>query len=73
MKVEDTQANAGSCICPGCPTYNDCMRGSDERLFCGRDKTSCNPSPHGCICGDCPVWSDYSLATYYFCRNGAAT
>lgn len=73
MKVDDDQDNADRCICPGCPTYDDCMRGKDERLFCARGSTPCGPKAHGCICGDCPVWAQYRLDSYYFCMEGAAS
>lgn len=71
-KPDDNDQNTSRCRCPGCPTYNDCMRGKGERLFCGRGATDCDPSANGCICGDCPVWSDYDLSSYYFCMEGAA-
>lgn len=73
MRPEDSQQNTSRCLCPTCPTYNDCMRGNGERLFCGRGKTGCNPHANGCLCGECPVWDDYGLADYYFCREGAAS
>ncbi len=73
MRPQDNEQNAGRCICPECPTYNDCMDGNDERLFCARGKTSCDPTPNGCICGSCPVWSENQLSSYYFCREGAAS
>ncbi len=73
MRVDDNDANAGRCLCPGCPTYNDCMRDKVQVLFCSRGATECQPDPKGCICGECPVWSEYGLASYYFCRAGAAT
>jgi aldose sugar dehydrogenase len=72
MKVPDTQENASRCMCPGCPTYDDCMRGKQQRLFCSRDKTDCGPKARSCICGECPVWNDYDLGEYYFCLEGSA-
>ena len=35
------EENRQKCICPGWPTYNDCMRGKDERLFCIVGKSGC--------------------------------
>jgi hypothetical protein len=72
MNVDDNEQNADRCLCPGCPTYNDCMRGESQRLFCSRGKTDCDPSANGCLCGGCPVWSDYDLSGYYYCKEGAA-
>ena len=73
MKVDDNDKNAGRCLCPGCPTYNDCMHGKQQRIFCSRGATECDPKSKGCICSECPVWSDYDLGSLYFCTSGAAT
>lgn len=73
MRPENNGQNAGWCLCPGCPTYNTCMRDADERLFCSRGKTGCTPAPKGCICGECPVWATYDLKSFYFCMEGAAS
>jgi hypothetical protein len=72
MKVDDIASNAESCICPTCPTYDDCMRSQSERLFCSRGATACTPTSKRCMCGECPVWDSYSLNSYYFCLEGAA-
>lgn len=72
MKPADTESNASACLCPDCPTYNDCMRDNAELLFCGRGGTSCEVSAVECICGDCSVWAENSLSSYYFCIRGAA-
>lgn len=72
MRPDDTDINASSCVCPNCPTYDDCMRGNDERLYCSRGKTECKPASKGCICEECPVWADYDLTSLYFCLKGAA-
>jgi hypothetical protein len=70
--VEDSAENAASCICPKCPTYDECMREADDRLFCARGETSCEPTGRGCNCGECPVWADNDLNGYYYCLEGAA-
>jgi hypothetical protein len=72
MKVEDTADNAERCACPGCPTFNDCMRAGAQALYCARGVTDCEPQAASCICGSCPVWSNNSLSDYYFCIQGAA-
>jgi len=51
---------------------NDCGRQNDERLFCARDKGSCEYKTSGCICGGCPVHRDNHLDNHYYCRNGTA-
>lgn len=72
MPVANDADNAELCICPTCPTHDDCMKDNDELLFCARGKTRCEPSSQGCVCGECPVWSRNSLGSYYFCLMGAA-
>lgn len=72
MKVDDTTDNSVRCFCPDCPTYNDCMRDADQRIFCSRGETGCRPVANACICGRCPVWAEYGLLSYYFCIQGAA-
>lgn len=71
MRPENSDANAGSCLCPGCPTYSDCPRSAGERLFCSRGKTRCGLVENGCLCGECPVWSDNELSGFYYCLEGA--
>jgi aldose sugar dehydrogenase len=73
MRVDDTPENAERCACPGCPTYNDCMRSGGQLLFCSRGASDCTPDAVSCKCGGCTVWGRYSLAGYYFCIRGAAT
>jgi len=58
--VEDTERNSSRCRCPGCPTHDDCMSRNDERLYCSRDRTECDVTAHGCLCNECPVWSETS-------------
>ncbi len=70
--VPDTEANADRCLCPGCPTHNKCMKDNEEKLFCSRGKTECNPEQKGCLCGTCPVEKEYELNDFYYCVNGAA-
>ena len=72
MRPEDTEKNTSRCLCPGCPTYNDCMRDASQWLFCSRGETECLPHARGCICGECPVWEEYDLASTYYCLEGAA-
>lgn len=72
MRPDDNEQNASRCLCPGCPTYDDCMASKDERFYCSRGKSGCEPSPMGCICGECPVWAQYELNGHYYCVRGAA-
>ena len=72
MRPEDTEQNATSCICPGCPSHNECMKENGEVLYCSWGASPCDVNRHGCICGRCPVWSTYGLTDYYYCIIGAA-
>ncbi|MCL5407225.1 MAG: DUF2769 domain-containing protein [Patescibacteria group bacterium] len=70
MKVPNTPENNTNCLCPNCPTHNECMK--DQKLFCSIGKTSCELKKQGCLCGECPVASEYQLHDLYFCEQGAA-
>jgi hypothetical protein len=72
MKVDDTADNAERCACPGCPTYNDCMKAGAQAIYCARGVSDCDVKPATCVCGKCTVWAKYSLDDYYFCVQGAA-
>ena len=70
--VLDNQENAKLCTCPQCPSYNDCMKGKNETLYCARDKSACEVQSKGCICPQCPVYLANGLSGMYFCLNGKA-
>lgn len=72
MKVDDNETTVAQCICPECPTYDDCMREASETLYCARGETRCEARAVECICPDCAVWSNYSLSSTFFCLEGAA-
>lgn len=67
--VPDTEENAGRCLCPGCPTYNECMKGKNERLYCSRGNTECEFEEIDCLCGQCPVWKEYAIKSFYYCSS----
>ena len=72
MKVDVTDANHESCLCPGCPTYDACMGADSQDLFCGVGDTLCDPASKGCLCGGCPVTKAYDLSGGYYCLTGKA-
>jgi hypothetical protein len=72
VKVEDNATNADQCLCPECPTYDQCMGDAKEALYCSRGKTACEPVAKSCMCGGCPVWAVNALSDYYYCMQGAA-
>lgn len=70
--VPNIDKNAERCLCPGCPTHNDCMKSNEERIFCSRGNTRCDLEKNGCLCGTCPVWKEYGLNDFYYCEIGPA-
>jgi hypothetical protein len=64
--------NRVKCICPKCPTYNECMRTDDQLIFCltGRSPT-CTFDKKGCLCPACPVARDLHMKRSYYCIRGA--
>lgn len=71
-KVPDNEETLKKCICGGCPSYDDCMKGKAEGLYCAKGKSACEITKNGCICGSCPVASEYNLDKMYYCGSGAA-
>lgn len=60
------------CLCPKCPTYNQCTGEKNQLLFCAMSKSEeCEVSRIQCICPTCPVTDDYGLSSLYFCANGS--
>lgn len=70
--VLDNEENTERCNCPNCPSYDACMRGDEELLYCGRAMSGCEVQPKGCVCPGCPVYKDNSLSDAYYCINGKA-
>jgi len=66
-KVPDTSETLARCICGGCPSFP----GSGV-LYCAKGKSEHAIVRRGCICPDCSVFSQYSLADGYYCADGAA-
>jgi hypothetical protein len=65
--------NGGICTCPDCPTYTDCARRGDERLYCvsGASPGKCIDTMQGCICPDCPMTDMLELQNTYYCMHGS--
>ncbi|MFB0560006.1 MAG: DUF2769 domain-containing protein [Candidatus Lokiarchaeia archaeon] len=71
MKVADNDENFQKCICPSCPTYNDCMKERTQGLFCARVESDCDFEKTGCLCPSCPVAGEYSISGTFYCDTGA--
>lgn len=71
-KVPKNPETLNKCICPDCPSYNDCMKEKMERLYCATEigKTNCEVNKKGCICGGCPIHKEFGLNKWYYCVNG---
>jgi len=56
----------GDCICPICPTYNECAKKADELIFCilGKSK-DCITQDRGCMCPSCPLGRKYGIGVRY--------
>ncbi len=64
--------NRAKCICEPCPTFNECMRAGNERLFCVTGKSlTCTFDKKGCLCPNCPVRLILGLSKSYYCIRGA--
>jgi len=66
-KVKNNKENSKKCICESCPSYNECMKGGVQILFCARVVSSCDFEKKGCICGNCPLTEEFSLNGGYYC------
>lgn len=56
----------GECVCPICPTYNECAEKADELIFCilGKSKT-CITIQKACMCPTCPFGQKYGIGVKY--------
>ncbi len=71
-KGQDTDHLRQECICPDCPTYNDCAREAKELIYCVVGKSpSCITEDLGCICPGCPVTFELGLVHLTFCIDGS--
>ncbi len=69
--IPDTKEMLQRCICGGCPSYNACMQEKQEGLYCARAKSGCEFERNGCICGICPLASEFDLDKLFYCATGA--
>ncbi|MFA6228467.1 MAG: DUF2769 domain-containing protein [Patescibacteria group bacterium] len=72
MTIQKTEANSGRCVCGQCPSYSDCLRDRAEGLFCASGKATCEIKKSGCLCGGCPIATEYNLNGGYWCIEGVA-
>jgi hypothetical protein len=60
------------CVCPICPTFNQCAKDATENIFCINGKSICIETEKGCICPTCPFALEYRLGVLhnFYCRQG---
>ena len=60
------------CICPDCPSYDECAKMDGELLFCSYGRSQkCIENEKGCTCPDCPVFKKLELKNSYYCTRGS--
>jgi hypothetical protein len=72
-KDEKMKEFDGECVCPLCPTYNQCAKESGENIFCIRGKSKeCITKERGCNCPTCPLAAKYRIGVIYnfYCMRG---
>ena len=70
-RMKTIEENKKLCICPDCPTYNECAQEKGERFYCGLGESqTCITKEHGCICPSCPITEKLGLTKNYFCTRG---
>ena len=70
-RMKAIEANKNLCICPDCPTYNECAQEKGEIFYCAMGKSpTCITKGLGCICPACPITEKMGLTHDYFCTNG---
>ncbi|MDD3754100.1 MAG: DUF2769 domain-containing protein [Methanobacterium sp.] len=69
-KIKQLEAD---CVCPTCPTYNDCAKDKGENVFCITGKSKeCITMELGCLCPTCPLAQEYGIGIVhnFYCRHG---
>ncbi len=64
------------CVCPVCPSYNDCAKGKHENMFCISGKSDgCISTELGCLCPTCALAQKYKIGVMYnfYCHRGSET
>jgi hypothetical protein len=66
--IEESKA---LCICPDCPTYNECAQTKNELFYCGIGQSpTCITKEQGCVCPACPITEKLGLTKQFFCTRG---
>ena len=66
-----TKVSKSLCVCPNCPTYNECAKDNEELIYCVLGKSiTCVTKESGCICPACKITEKMGLTKDYFCVYG---
>lgn len=70
-RIKVIKENKKYCICPDCPTYNECAKEKNDLFYCLSGKSEkCIIKESGCICPACPITEMLNLTKDYFCIRG---
>ncbi|HTX61937.1 MAG TPA: DUF2769 domain-containing protein [Methanobacterium sp.] len=73
-REEELERFKTQCICPICPTYNECAKSKEELLFCviGQSK-NCITDRKDCLCPPCPFARRLNFGAVYttYCIRGS--
>lgn len=75
-RAEKIKKLEADCVCPTCPTYNECAKNKGENVFCITGKSQdCITMTLGCLCPTCPLAQKYKIGLTYnfYCNNGSET
>lgn len=73
-RAEEMERLKAECICPICPTYNDCVKEAGEVLFCVLGKSKeCVLERKDCMCPPCPFSRRLKFGAAYttYCIRGS--
>jgi hypothetical protein len=66
-----THEKREACICPSCPSYNNCATHHNESLYCIAGKSMlCISEDKGCTCRQCTITDELGLKYHDFCMKG---
>lgn len=68
-KIKELESD---CVCPICPTFNQCAKDAGENFFCLKDESKCISKEKGCMCPTCPFAAKYKIGVFhnFYCMRG---
>ena len=73
-RSKEIERVAKECVCPHCPSYNECADKKFEYAFCITGKSEgCIDTELGCLCPTCPLAQEYQIGVMYnfYCIRGS--